>query len=281
MKAHVCPYLGLKDDSGTTFSYASAANHCFRVTPVVSVKLDHQHEFCLSSNHHRCELFRGEPGKSREHLKEIARRSRRVRRWIRNQFVFIFPTLIVLASIVGLILFKPAEGPGSSPEMSPTISATVSIESTRTPIPDRPTPSPTPTKVVITPTSTDIHGLEVPIGTLTPLVIHRVGVGDNLTNMANTYNTTEEAITSLNYNLTLPLWPNLVIVIPLNQVDVTNLPQFEPYQTTESLSLQALADRFTCDIELLKIYNLVDQEHIFTVGEWVLIPHLRLATPTG
>ncbi len=279
MKAQVCPYLGLKDDSGTTFSYASAANHCFRVTPVVSVKLDHQHEFCLSSNHHRCELFRGKPGKSREHRKVIARRSRRVRRWIRNQLVFIFPTLIVLVSIIGLIFFKPPEGSGSSPGMSSTIPPSITIESTRTPIPDRPTPSPTPTKVVITPTSMDVHGLEVPIGTLTPLVIHRVEVGDSLMTMAKTYNTTEEAITSLNYNLSLPLWPNLVIVIPLNQVDVTNLPQFEPYQTPESLSLQALADRFACDMELLSIYNLVDQEHIFAVGEWVLIPHLREATP--
>jgi hypothetical protein len=165
--------------------------------------------------------------------------------------------------------------------MSSTITPSVSIESTRTPIPDRPAPSPTPTKVVITPTLMDGHGLEVPIGTLTPLVIHRVGVGDNLMTMASTYNTTEEAITSINYNLSLPLWPNLVIVIPLNQVDVTRLPQFEPYQATESLSLQALADRFTCDSELLGIYNQVDQDYIFTVGEWVLIPHLRLETPTG
>ena len=281
MKAQACPYLGLKDDSGTTFSYASAANHCFRVTPVASVKLDHQHEFCLSSNHHRCELFRGGPGKSREHRKAIARRSRRVQRWISNQLILIFPTLIVLVSIIGLILFKLPEGSGSSPGMSTTIPPSATIETTRTPIPERPTPSRTSTKVVTTPTLTDVHGLEVPIGKLTPLVIHRVEVGDSLMNMAKTYNTTEEAITSLNYNLSLPLWPDLVIVIPLNQVDVTNLPQFEPYQATESLSLQALADRFVCDIELLRFYNLVEQEHIFTVGEWVLIPHLRLATPTG
>jgi hypothetical protein len=281
MKAQACPYLGLKDDSGTTFSYASAANHCFRVTPVVSVKLDHQHEFCLSSHHHRCELFRGGPGKSRVHRKVIARRSRRVRRWISNQLVFIFPTLIILVSIIGLTLFKPPEGSGSSTETSTTIPPSATIENTRTTIPKRPTPSRTSTKVVTTPTMMDVHGLEVPIGTLTPLVIHRVGVEDSLMNMAKNYNTTEEAITSLNYNLSLPLWPDLVIVIPLNQVDVTNLPQFEPYQVTESLSLQALADRFACDIELLRFYNLVDQEYIFKIGEWVLIPHLKLATPIG
>ena len=281
MKAHVCPYLGLKDDSGTTFSYASAANHCFRVTPVVSVKLDHQHEFCLSSHHHRCELFRGGPGKSREHRKVVARRSRRVRRWIRNQLVIIFPTLIVLLSIIGLILFNPAEGPGSSTEMSTTIPPSATIENTQTPRPVRPTPSRTSTKAVITPTLTDVHGLEVPIGMLTPLVIHRVGVEDSLMNMAKIYNTTEEAITSINFNLSLPLWPNLVIVIPLNQVDITNLPQFEPYQVPESLSLQDLADRFACDIELLIFYNSVDQDYIFKIGEWVLIPHLKLATPIG
>jgi hypothetical protein len=124
-----------------------------------------------------------------------------------------------------------------------------------------------------------VHALESPIGTQKPLVIHQVREGENLSDMANLYNTTEDAITSLNYNFSLPLLPNAVIVIPLNQVNVNDLPLFEPYRVTQSISIQALAVKFSVDIDMLKVYNLVDPEYVFSVGEWVLIPHSRLATP--
>jgi hypothetical protein len=280
MKAQICPYLGLKDDSGTTFSYASAANHCFRITPVVSVKLDHQREYCLSSNHRHCELFRGEPGQSQKRTKDIARHSRRVRRWIRTLPVWLFLPLIVIASIFAVVLFMPDEALTTLPSINSEIPPTMVIERTKTPPRKTAISSPSASVVVHTPTMLVVHVLESPIGTQKPLIIHQVREGENLSDMANLYNTTEDTITSLNYNFSLPLLPNAVIVIPLNQVNVNDLPLFEPYRVTQSISIQALAVKFSVDIDMLMVYNLVDPEYIFTVGEWVLIPHSRLATPT-
>lgn len=259
MKAQVCPYLGMRDDPETVFSYPSPANHCFRAVPDTVIKLDHQREFCLSDKHPLCHVYRGEPDRSKKRFKHVAHRSRQVPQWIRNSLVWLFPSMIVMASIIGLVLFYPGEA------LTPFNSGI---------------PSPSSTMVMLTPPILIVHALDIPIGTQYPLVIHRVRTGETLSSMAMNFNTTEEAITSLNYNLFLPLWTNAVIVIPLNQNYVNNLPLFETYQVTESLSLQTLADRFSIDIEMLMVYNLVDPEYVFTVGEWVLIPHSRLATPT-
>jgi hypothetical protein len=281
MKARVCHYLGLKDDSDTALAYPSPANHCYRISPVTPIKIDHQEEFCLSGKHRLCPIFQGEPGRSKKSLKNYSRRSRRLPYWIRHAGTWLFPTIIVLASIIALVFFLSQKQPETTMEMSSEFPPTRSLESTKTFFPDTPTASMTLTLVVITPAMQIVHDLEVPIGTQTSLVIHRVNAGESLALMAKTYNTTEEAITSLNYNLSLPLWPNLVIVIPLNLVDVTNLPQFQAYQVLESLSLQDLESLTGSDLESLRIYNGVEVEHIFTIGEWVLIPHLRLPTPSG
>jgi hypothetical protein len=281
MKAHVCPYLGLKDDSDTALAYPSPANYCFRTTPVIAIKLDHQREFCLSGKQRLCALFQGEPVPSRARVREVSRRSKRLRHWIRNLLVTLFPTLLVLAGIVAFVLLKPGPAPTSPPFTFTEIPPTLLVERSRTPLIYTPIPSPSITLVETAPPLMVVHALEVPIGSQPSLVIHQVSPGESLASMAQNYGTTEAAITSINYGLSLPLWPNAVIVIPLNLSDVSGLPQFEPYHLTEDLSLQALADRFSTDIELLRVYNLVNLDQVFTAGEWVLIPHPRLATPTG
>ena len=283
MKAQLCPYLGLRDDSDTAFSFPSTANHCFRLIPVTAVKLDHQREFCLSGKNPLCEVFRGEPGRSKKRFKDVVHRPRRVRQLIRNWLFWLFPTLIIMASIFGLVLIKPGRDLTSSPGINSEKTPTMLIESTKTPPLSTQVPSPSATVVVSTstPTMVVVRALDIPIGIQNPLVIHQVREGESMSFLAKHSNTTEEAIISLNYNLSLPLWPKVVIVIPLNQVYVNNLPLFEPYRVTEAISPQALAANFSIDIEMLMVYNLVDPEYVFTVGEWVLIPHLRIATPTG
>jgi hypothetical protein len=279
MKAQVCPYLGLRGDSDTAFAYPSPANHCFRATTARSVKQDHQRKHCLSDNHVECKWFQGEAGQSQKHIKDIAHRSRQRSPGNRRLLVGIFATVIVAVVIFWLVLSwlggNLATPPGVDSETPPT----TLIENTKTPSPNTDLPSPSTTAVVPTPTMQVVHALDIPIGTQTPLVIHRVLEGESLPYLARHFNTTEEAIMTINYNLFLPLWSNAVIVIPLNQVNVNNLPMFEPYRVTESISLKALAAKFSADIEMLKVYNLVDSEHVFWVGEWVLIPHLRQATP--
>jgi hypothetical protein len=281
MKARVCQYLGLKNDSDTALSYPSPANHCYRINPVTPIKIDHQEEFCLSGKHRLCLIYQGEPGRSKKNLKVVARRSRRLPYWIRHAGTWLFPSLVVLASIIALVLFLSQKQSDPSVGMISEIPPTHSIESTKTFLPPTPTSSLTLTPVVTLPAMVIVHALEVPIGTQTPLLIHRVKAGESLALIAKTYNTTEEAITSLNYNLSLPLWPNLVIVIPLNQVDVINLPQFQAYEILESLSLKDLEYLTASDFESLLFYNSVEAGHVFMAGEWVLIPHLRQPTPSG
>jgi hypothetical protein len=280
MKGKVCPFLGLKDDSDTALAYPSPANHCFRSNPPIAIKLDHQREFCLSGNHRLCGLFQGKPWDSKTRGKNVLRRSRRLRRWFRNLFLWLFPSLFVLASLIGLVLIEPVEDPIVSSRSSSKIPPTLMIGLTQTPALTTPTPSPSFPTIGTPPTILVSHMLEVPIGTQTPLVIHKVKEGESLALMAKTYNTTEEAIASLNYNLSLPLWRDRVIVIPLNQVEVNNLPQFEAVEVLKSLSLQDLVYLVACDIELLRIYNQVDPGYIFKTGDWVLIPHIRMATLT-
>ena len=282
MKAQVCPSLGLSDDSETSFSYPSPENHCFRAIPISALKLEYQRKYCLSGNHTECELFRGEAGRSPKHFSGAAHRSGRGSPTYRKLLLGLFILLGGAAGIAWLVLSRPGGILNPPPVINSEVPPTVSIENTKTPPPDTATPSPSFTIVMPTPTMLVVHALDVPIGTLNPLVIHRVSEGENLSSLARTYNTTNEAITALNYNLFYPpLWIDAVIVIPLNQVNVNDLPLFQAYQVTESIALRNLAANFSVDIEMLKVYNQVDSEYVFNVGEWVLIPHPRVATPTG
>ena len=280
MKAHVCPHLGLKDDPDTAFAYASPANHCFQPASPTAIKLDHQRRFCLSGRHPACEVFRSEPGQSPKDLKTVTHRSRRAPLKVRSLLLWIFPTLIVLAGIIAVVHFLPGMFSSVPTLVSTQVSTSTTIEDTITPPADTEIPPATITLQANTPTPVVVHALDVPIGTLTPLVIHRVKVGESLALMARSYNTTEEAITAINFNLTMPLWPNMVIVIPMNQADVSDLPIFEPYLIVENITPQALAERFAVDVELLREYNLVTPETVLMIGEWVLIPHASQATPT-
>jgi LysM repeat protein len=280
MKAHVCPHLGLKDDPDTAFAYASPANHCFQPASPTAIKLDHQRRFCLSGRHPACEVFRSEPGQSPKDLKTVTRRSRREPIKIRSLLLWIFPTLIVLAGIIAVVHFLPGMFSPIPTLVSTQASTNIVMENTITPLATTAIPSVTITLPSITPTLVVVHALDVPIGTLTPLVIHRVKGGESLPLMARSYNTTEEAIKAINYNLTMPLWPNMVIVIPMNQADVRDLPFFEPYLIVENITPQALAERLTVDVVMLREYNLVSPETVLMIGEWVLIPHARQATPT-
>jgi hypothetical protein len=280
MKGKVCIYLGLKGDSDTALSYSSPANHCFRTIPVTPIELDHQAEFCLSGKYRLCPLFQGEPGRFKKRIRgETGRSKRRFQGWIRHAGTWFFPTLILLVSIISLVYFLSQVPPDRSPGVILDKTPTSFMESTRTFLQNSPPSSTIPIIVITSPPLLLGHDLEIPIGTQTPLLIHRVKTGESMAIMAKNYNTTEEAITYINFDFSLPLLPDQVIVIPLNQSEVANLPLFQPFQILDSLSLQDLVYLFACDLGLLQSYNMVDPGHVFSTGEWVLIPHLRQPTP--
>lgn len=272
LNAQVCPALGLNNDSGSSCSYPSKANHCFHTTPVTAIKLDYQRKVCLLEVHTECELFHGAAGRSRKHFSGALHPSwRHSSAWR----VFLLGLVLFLGAVAGfiwLVLYGPGGVPTPPPRFDPEIPVTGLNEITSTPQ-HTASPSPSITVVVLTPTLLALHALDVPIGTLTPLVIHQVSEGESLEVLASHFNTTSEAIIAINYDFFLPLWPNALIVIPLDQVNVIDLPQFEPYHVKEAISLKDLAADLSVDIEMLKVYNLVGSDHVFAVGDWVLIPH--------
>ena len=273
LDAQVCPCLGLKDDPETSYSFPSHANHCFRSGSCTALRLDYQRKCCLSGDHTECELFRAAAGVFPKRFIGTAHRSWQLSSAFRKFLLGLFVILGVTGALVWLILSGPGGIPASSPGVNPQDPLTPIIENTFTPPQNTAVPSPSSTVRLPTSTLLVLHALDVPIGTLTPLVIHQVSEGESLEVLASHFNTTSEAIIAINYDFFLPLWPNALIVIPLGQVNVIDLPQFEPYHVKEAISLNDLAADLSVDIEMLKVYNLVGSDHVFAVGDWVLIPH--------
>ena len=130
------------------------------------------------------------------------------------------------------------------------------------------TPVPSLTATGISP-----HSLEVPIGRGQMYLIHRVLGGENLPSMAKKYQTSVEAISAVNYTLTVPIWVDALIVIPLGATSPEGLSIFEPYQVTEDqITPEALAGQLAFDVKLFKDFNdLADGEKL-RKGDWFLIP---------
>ena len=53
-----CKHLGLKDDAATCLAYPSAKNYCHRASPPASARLSYQEQYCLTSLHYKCVVFR-------------------------------------------------------------------------------------------------------------------------------------------------------------------------------------------------------------------------------
>jgi len=147
------------------------------------------------------------------------------------------------------------------------------------------TPAPTETRLIatLTPTITStvaaIHALETPFGVDFKFVIHRVKKGESLALLSSHYGTTEDAIKAVNFQLPAPLTVNFMIVIPVDLVDVQGLPSFEAYKVSTNISLVDLAKQLQIDQKVLAYYNGMDEARLLKAGEWVLIPHITVATP--
>ena len=72
--------------------------------------------------------------------------------------------------------------------------------------------------------------IEALIGINYVFKIHRVKHGEKLELLAHANGTTAAAVFAVNYHLTTPLKVQQVIILPVNQIDVSDLPPFEPYR---------------------------------------------------
>jgi LysM repeat protein len=106
-------------------------------------------------------------------------------------------------------------------------------------------------------------------------VIYRVKQGWSIERLAAHYDTTAAALMAVNYRLITPLYPGQLIVIPINQVDVSGLPQFEAYQVTEDISLEELAERLSVDPFQLQYFNGFGMDEQITAREWIIVPRER------
>jgi hypothetical protein len=153
------------------------------------------------------------------------------------------------------------------------------VQPTATPTSLRPSPSPTRTVGTSTPTIMAFHTLETPIGMAHRLIIHRILNGESLTSLSAQYWTTDEAIRLVNFNSQSPLLVGKLIIIPVDQTDVSGLPAFEAFLVAEDISVEALAKQLLVDPAVLESYNDLQAGQVLAADEWVLVPHLSPVTP--
>ena len=285
----ICPYLGLKNDPSTSADYPSSINVCHHTLGKTTPKLNHQRSTCLTPKYLDCPIF-SEP--------DAIRMPKKIRHGSTNNIFdrdFFFKASLVgitILVIAAAILFNqywlpPVENflipswkktpQDASNVLLPThtITATATRSGVLTPTQVyTKTPSPTLTPIATITHVPSILALDSPIGYEVQFIIHRAAPGESPGQYANQYNTTIEAIFAVNYNIPPVLFEDAVIVIPLDIDDASDLPAFEPYEIQAAgLTPATLAEKFSIDPEVLKLYNNIPTSYVFFPGEWVLIPH--------
>ena len=288
----VCPYLGLLDDPATALSFPSSHNRCFHAKPALSVKLDFQRNYCLTSKYTNCEEFNREADTP---LPSDLRFNNVPPFWdkfIKGRIWILFLVFIVIALIAWKVLSRGHLGVGNSGQSPavtvPAISTNIGFQ-TPTILPTRVQNTLTPTLSLTTtptfpihtfaPTIVSSHVLETPIGVQYKLVIHRVLAGESLISIASQYWTTVEAIQAVNYYLPSPLRIDWLIIVPINQTDVHGLPVFDAYQVKTVVAVRILAQQLSIDPALLELYNGLGNNEYLNLGEWVVVPHTGTPTP--
>jgi len=288
----VCSYLGSQEDPETALWYPSLNNRCYRSQPAASIKLDYQRTRCLTTSYSECTVCqRGDGLPPTQDIGEYRRRSlnnisSRVHLWMILGVIVIIGLLIWQSLSVGLFRFKGwGNSPGGAkpialtengrliPSIVPTL---VQRTSTATMVPF--SPSPTWTVATFMPTRNVFHALETPIGITTQFVIHRVQLGESLTLLSTQFGTTVGAIQQVNFNIKFPLLVDSLIIIPINQTDVSGLPSFEAYMVEKDMPAEELAKQLSVNPSLFEVYNDIKANQVLKNGEWVLVPRSPVTT---
>ncbi|MBW6465128.1 MAG: LysM peptidoglycan-binding domain-containing protein [Brevefilum sp.] len=285
-----CPYIGLLGDAVTFSDFPAQMNACHHVDPVSTPDLYHQRSFCLSPAFVDCPIYQNDHGIRMP--KAIQFRSRTLAKKKKEFLIYIGLGVIVLTIIFGLLFISnwlPSASITDVPEetgISQTFSETAVTRTQELVKATLPQVTATPARTLVSATQeppTPTHEpqnlvLDSPIGKEYQFIIHRVAEGETLQFFADQYNTSIEAITAVNYDLISPLWIDWMVIIPLNSIDVTNLPAFEAYLAQQqSIPLRELAPQLSVSLEDLAFYNNISTDYVITEGEWLLVPRERPA----
>lgn len=103
-------------------------------------------------------------------------------------------------------------------------------------------------------------------------LIHQVVGGENLILLAQQYETSVDAIIQCTYKLYIPITVNALLVIPVGNPDLTDLPTFEPVMVNLASDVEAFSELVEGDAVLIQKYNALDDGTILQPGEWILVP---------
>lgn len=273
----ICPYLGLMYDPTTPAVFPSERNFCYKLNPPQAILNNHQQVCCLLDSHQDCPVYQASAPSAQEEFFYHPTS-------LQPNRTGIFPVLFGALLLITVLLVGGTYWVGLSRQQVPTPFVATALEldaplpvtvSTKAVIEVVPEPTLTPTLLIPTETAslTPPAGLETPISENPSLLIHRVTRGESLTSLATRYNTTPEAIQTVNFVMPLPLWQDWLVVIPVNLPDANGLPRFEVYQVGETDStLEVLTAQQGVDVDLAARYNQLNPTDILTVGSWLLLP---------
>jgi len=296
--SRTCPFLGLADDAQTPLAFPSDWNSCHYCKPVNSIKLDHQRMYCLSPSYKECIVYTQPMGNP------LPRKIRN-RQPDRTQADLWFGRIALALALLALIIvlaflfsdqthsfpplgFLEAQAlPSASLNLQPVFTSTLEPALSPTLVVRYPTSTSTkaPTlfineQILTTPPSAQPtvtitripRGIETLIGINYIFKIHRLGYGESLETLADLNGTTVAAIFGVNYNFSTPLQLQQVIILPINQTDVSDMPPFEAYRLTRNVSLEELAIELDADPEQIQFYNGLGTSTQFQQGEWIIVP---------
>lgn len=287
IRAKACPHIGRSDDPESFFAFPAPANRCYRVDKPEGIAGSHQARFCLTARFSECPVnspvFTGP-------LPVEIRSSLRRGRWHRLGRGTRLGLLLVSVTIVAVstLWWFWEDIWGTSSLVTVPTHTSVGVISQATPPPTRteistlrPTNPPplTPTLMhtpspQLTLTPTPGPGLETIIGPASPFLIHKVKAGENLFYIATTFNSSVEAITASNDLEGLPLWVDKLLVIPVGDVNVADLPFFVVYQVPpEGTAVGQVAELFNSNPEAIRAYNNLGEGEDLPPGRWLIVPY--------
>jgi len=306
----VCPYIGMKKDSGTFFSYPSLGNHCYHVKPNQPIKSAYQEEFCLSLSYPTCQVY--SPSREGPLPQEISGETSQV------GIAGLLSGRLMLIAIIGLVIFllgsyfifirSPSPfTPSGSISQSTTSTIVEEMIGTETPISDAaviptntqgvslaqvedvtdipttipPSVTPSPASSPITdPTSTPTEVqptpgpvMETPFGPDERFVLHSVKQAESYSKIAETYQTSIEVIQNTNDLIEgASLWVDTILVIMPGQTDSSGVPKFRIVLLEYPTSISDLAEEHGVSADEVIYYNSLGSIEILPTGRWLIIP---------